>query len=102
MPRQRRSQGLPTIEIGPLAARRRGLSSGDTVIVRNENAELRLSLKVGEQVPDGLAFLEGKWWAAAEDAAAPVNMLSDPRWSPKGQPAYNETFVTIEAAGRDA
>jgi anaerobic selenocysteine-containing dehydrogenase len=102
MPRQRRSQGLPTIEIGPRAASRRGLSGGDTVIVRSGSGELRLSLKVGESVPDGLAFLEGKWWAVPDDATAPANLLSDRRWSPKGQPAYNEIFVTIEAAGSDA
>jgi len=49
-------------------------------------------------VRPGVATLEGKWWDGDDAAAAPMNRLSTSRWSPAGQPAYNEVFVTVTAA----
>jgi hypothetical protein len=51
-------------------------------------------ISIGGTVRPGVVALEGKWWNA--DFA--VNGLTPPRWSPAGQPAYNEAFVTVEAA----
>ena len=45
-----------------------------------------------------IASFEGKWWEnGAEDAPA-MNRLSPSLWSPAGQPAYNEVFVTVTPA----
>lgn len=102
MARHRRSQGEPAIELHPDEARARGLADGDAVVVRGERASLRLALRVNAGVRRGLAVLQGKWWGWPEETAAPMNRLSPSRWSPQGQPAYNETYVTIEAAAARA
>ena len=54
---------------------------------------MQLVLAVDEQVRPGVVALDGKWW----NDEAGANSLSPSRWSPAGQPAYNEVFVTVEA-----
>ena len=68
------------------------------VAVRNGTSELRLTLAVSDAVRPGVATLEGKWWDADDPEAAAMNRLTASRWSPAGQPAYNEVYVTIAAA----
>ena len=46
----------------------------------------------------GVASFEGKWWENGEEDAPAMNRLTASLWSPAGQPAYNEVFVTVEAA----
>lgn len=46
----------------------------------------------------GILSLEGKWWDGDDPAAAAMNRLTASAWSPAGQPAYNETYVTAEPA----
>lgn len=96
MPRQRKSQGLAAIEIHPHEARLRSLSDGDVVMVRNGKTKMRLTVKVTDTILPGLCVLEGKWWGDDDDGNALMNRLTDARFSPQGQPAYNDTFVTIE------
>ncbi|MBL8905683.1 MAG: molybdopterin-dependent oxidoreductase [Rhizobiales bacterium] len=96
MPRQQRSQGLAAIEIHPDEARSRALRDGDVAMVRNGEAAMRLMVKVTDTIRPGLAVLEGKWWGGDNDGDAPMNRLTQARFSPHGQPAYNDTFVTIE------
>ncbi len=96
MPRQRKSQGMAAIEIHPEEARLRDLSDGDVAVVRNGKTKMRLAVKVTDTILPGLAVLEGKWWGDDDDGNALMNRLTDAQFSPKGQPAYNDTFVTIE------
>ena len=98
MPRHRDQQGVPVITMHGDDARSRGLEDGMRVAVRNAHAELRLKLAVSDAVRPGVATLEGKWWDGDDPQAAPMNRLSTSRWSPAGQPAYNEVYVTVEAS----
>ena len=98
MPRQRKSQGLAAIEIHPDEASARALADGDIVVVRNGGTAIELALKVTDTIRPGLAVLEGKWWREDAQGGAEMNRLTASRFSPMGQPAYNDTHVTIERA----
>jgi anaerobic selenocysteine-containing dehydrogenase len=96
MPRQRKSQGMAAIEIHPQEARSRALADGDLALVRNGATIMRVAVKVTDTILPGLAVLEGKWWGEDDAASAQMNRLTEARFSPRGQPAYNDTFVTVE------
>jgi anaerobic selenocysteine-containing dehydrogenase len=97
MRRQRQSQGKPTVMISVADAEARALVDGAEVILRRESASIKAVLKVSDTLRSGIASLEGKWWDGDDPSAAPMNRLTLSRWSPAGQPAYNETYVTVEA-----
>jgi len=97
MPRQRQSQGKPTVMMSVADAAARALADGVEVILRRESASIKAVLKVSDTLRSGIVSLEGKWWDGDDPSAAPMNRLTLSRWSPAGQPAYNETYVTVEA-----
>jgi anaerobic selenocysteine-containing dehydrogenase len=98
MPRHRRSMRRPTLDMHPTDARTRGLTDGGRVTIRTGGAELRVWLRVTDEVRPGVVSLPGKWWADPEETGAVSNLLTASTWSPGGQPAYNDTFVTVAAA----
>lgn len=46
-----------------------------------------------------MTALTGKWWAASGGMG---NVLTPSSWSVGGQPAYNDTYVRVEAVSVDA
>jgi anaerobic selenocysteine-containing dehydrogenase len=66
-------------------------------VVKSGGTSLRLTVKVSGDVRPGVALAEGKWWESDKPAAA-LNRLTPSQWSPAGQPAYNDVFITVEAA----
>ena len=98
MPRQRKAQGRPALEMNPSDAAERGLVDGQPVVLRNERGEVRAALAVTDAICAGAVALAGKWWSEPAETGAMVNLLSPSSWSPGGQPAYNDTFVEVEAA----
>lgn len=97
MARHQAAQGAPAITLHPDDAAARGLQSGMRVRVGNGGETLELVLRVSDAVRSGVATLEGKWWESEQPAAA-MNRLTASRWSPGGQPAYNEVFVSVSPA----
>ncbi len=97
MERQRRAMKGPTVHLHPDDARRLALDDGAVVEVRNEGGAVRARLRVADEVIPGVAILPGKWWAQ-DVGGAGVNALTPARSSPGGQPAYNDTFVSVAAA----
>jgi len=93
MARQRQSEGPPTLHMHRSDAEARQLEPGSQVVVCRDGRTLTLTLAVTDSIRPGIVALDSKWWNG--DAAA--NALSPPRWSPAGQPAYNEVYVTVEA-----
>ena len=98
MPRQRKSQGPPMLEINPDDAAERELSDGQRVVIKNDLGEVHASLKVTDSVCPGVVALPGKWWSLPAQTGAVANLLVDSAFSPGGQPAYNDTFVNLESA----
>ena len=97
MPRHRKAQGRPALEMHPEDASARGLKDGAVVRVSNERGTVTTSLAVSDIIRPGAVTLVGKWWSEPEETAALANMLTPSTWSPGGQPAYNDTFVNVEA-----
>jgi len=97
MPRQRKGEGSPTLEMHPVDAGQRGLVDGQTVTIRNERGTVQTALLVSDIITPGAVTLVGKWWSEPEETAVLSNMLTPSSWSPGGQPAYNDTFVEVEA-----
>jgi anaerobic selenocysteine-containing dehydrogenase len=72
------------------------LKDGDVAVVRQDGRFMKVAVNVTDTIGPGLAVLEGKWWGGEEQLTAQMNRLTGSRWSPHGQPAYNETLITIE------
>ncbi len=93
LPRQRKSQGQPTLEMNPADAVLRGLADGEQVVLGNERGEIHAALKVTDTISSGVVALPGKWWSQPIQTGAMGNLLTPPSWTDAGQPAYNNTFV---------
>lgn len=101
MERQRRAMGGPTVYLHPADADQLGLEDRCDVELRNEGGLVHAELRISDEVIPGVAILPGKWWTQ-DVGGSGVNSLTPAGWSPGGQPAYNDTFVTVtEASGRD-
>ena len=90
MPRQRKAEGRPTLEMHPEDAAVRTLIDGTDVRVHNERGSLTALLRVTSDIRPGAVALPGKWWGAAAG-----NLLTAAMYSPGGQPAYNDTYVEV-------
>jgi anaerobic selenocysteine-containing dehydrogenase len=97
MPRQRKAQGAPVLEMHPDDAGCLGLENGQLVAISNQRGEVRANLQVSDTIVAGAVTLVGKWWSEPAETAALANMLTPSLWSAGGQPAYNDTFVSVEA-----
>jgi len=93
MPRQRQSERRPTLKMCARDATERNLVDGAPVTVKSNGRSLSLRLAVSPEVRSGYVALDGKWW----NDEAGANELTASLWSPAGQPAYNEVYVTVEA-----
>lgn len=96
MPRHQTAQGEPSVTLNAGDAARLGLVEGSMVRLSSGASSLEARLKVSDAVRAGVATFEGKWWEHERPHAA-MNLLTPSRWSPAGQPAYNEVFVTVSA-----
>jgi anaerobic selenocysteine-containing dehydrogenase len=98
MPRQRKQQGSPMLEMNAADAGRLGLSDGEPVFAQNEKGTIGAELSLTDGIVEGTVVLEGKWWwAPPAETASVANRLSRGRWTDAGQPAYNDIFVTVRA-----
>jgi anaerobic selenocysteine-containing dehydrogenase len=98
MPRHRAAQGAPVAVLHPAEAGRRGLAEGTAITVRRNGHAVCVRLVLSDTVCEGIITLEGKWWEEGDAAATPLNRLTPSAWSPAGQPAYNDTWVSIAQA----
>ena len=95
MPRQRKNQGLPVLQMNQSDASTRGLVDGSTVMARNDRASLVAALQVTDKIRSGTIALEGKWWCHPSETAVVANRLAPDEWTDAGQPAYNDIFVDV-------
>jgi anaerobic selenocysteine-containing dehydrogenase len=99
MERQRRAMRGPAVFLHPADADRLTLEDRGDVEVRNDKGLVRAQLRISDEVLPGVAVLPGRWWAQ-DVGGSGVNGLAPPRSSPGGQPAYNDTFVTVTQADK--
>lgn len=98
MPRQSKDQQAPLLVMNNEDASPRGLADGARVRVANSLGALYLAVRVCDEIRPGVVALEGKWWDSTPDTRAVGNLLTPSSWTPSGQPAFNDTFVSVESA----
>lgn len=99
MPRHRAAQKRPTLQIHPEDAAAADVADGAAVRVCSGAAELLVVAEVTDGIRKGTVAIEGKWWQDPDAPGAVANRLVPPRWTPAGQPVYNDVFVEILPAG---
>ena len=95
MPRHKQSQGAPSVTLNRADAARLQLAEGQTVKLTAGPAALEAVLRLSDGIRPGIASFEGKWWEE-QGSRHLMNALTPSRWSPGGQPAYNEVYVRVE------
>jgi anaerobic selenocysteine-containing dehydrogenase len=96
MPRQRKQQGNPMLEMNRADAEKLGLSDGAPVLAQNEKGTIGAELSLTDGICEGTVVLEGKWWwAPAAEMTSVANRISRGCWTDAGQPTYNDIFVTV-------
>lgn len=98
MPRHRAAQKHPTLQMHPADAAAWSVIDGRAARVHNEAAEIEVVIEVTDGVRPGTVVLEGKWWQERGAPGAVANRLAPARWTPAGQPAYNDIFVEVGPA----
>lgn len=98
--RQRQSMRHPQLEMHHEDAATRGLADGQQIEIRRDEHVLQAHLAVTDRIHRGVVALPGKWWRTDFGSSGfGINDLVAPAWSPGGQPAYNDVFVEVSAAG---
>jgi anaerobic selenocysteine-containing dehydrogenase len=95
MPRHKQNQGVPSVTLSRADATRLKLAEGQTVKLTAGSSALEAVLRLSDGIRPGIASFEGKWWEE-QGSRHLMNALTPSRWSPAGQPAYNEVFVKVE------
>jgi anaerobic selenocysteine-containing dehydrogenase len=75
--RHRRAEGTPVLDVSVADAAARGIADGDLVRVFNDQAEVRLSARVGDRVRPGLVAMPFGWWASLSEGGSANALTSD-------------------------
>ncbi len=91
----RRRAGAPECVLHPDDATRRGLADGDAVMLVNDRGEVRMRLRVSDEVGPGVVLVSGQR-PAGEGAGTTINMLCSTRYSDIGEGAtYQSTWLDV-------
>jgi anaerobic selenocysteine-containing dehydrogenase len=94
-PTLRRRAGAPECVLHPDDASKRGLREGEDVTLFNDRGEVRLRLRVSDEVGPGVVLVPGQR-PAGEAAGTTVNMLCSTRYSDLGEGAtYQSTGLDV-------
>ena len=94
------NDGIPPLEMHPDDAKARGLRTGQTVRVWNELGEVRLPLRITDDVPRGVvSSLKGAWFRTSDNMQT-VSALAPATHADLCEGAcYNDARVDVAAAG---
>jgi anaerobic selenocysteine-containing dehydrogenase len=93
----RRRAGAPECVLHPDDAAARGLRDGTDVALVNDQGEVRMRLRVSDEVSKGVVLVPGQR-PAAESAGTTINMLCSTRYSDLGDGAtYQSTGLEVRA-----
>ena len=91
------SGGVEVVEINPADAEKRGVKTGDKVVLSNECGKVILQAVVTEKVRPGVLYSPKGTWLGTSETGMTVNALipSDLRTDIEGGACYNDTFVEV-------
>ena len=91
------SSGAPALQIHPDDAARRGIGSGDVVLVHNDRGELTLVAEVSEDLQPGLVAIPFGWWHRSTPEGRAVNALTNPALADddRGSAYFHDTLVEV-------
>jgi anaerobic selenocysteine-containing dehydrogenase len=90
----------PTIEVNQEDARRRGISEGEMVRVRNDRGECRLVARISPRVKQGVAVAPSTWWNKLSPDGCNVNRTTSQALTDIGGGAtFYDNLVEIERDG---
>lgn len=93
----RRRAGAPECVLHPDDAGTRGLVDGDDVVLVNDLGEVRMRLRVSDEVAPGVALVPGQR-PARESGGTTINMLCSTRYSDLGAGAtYQSTRLDVRS-----
>jgi len=93
-------RGPMRVRLSPAEAAARGLADGERVVAWNELGEVTLRLEVTEDVPPGLAVVEGVHWARDTEDGRNVNALTSQRLTDAaGGSTFYDNRVDVRRAG---
>ena len=91
----RRRAGTPECVLHPADARARGLRDGEDVTLVNDQGEVRLRLRISDEVGPGVVLVPGQR-PADEAGGTTINMLCSTRYSDLGEGAtYQSTRLDV-------
>jgi anaerobic selenocysteine-containing dehydrogenase len=91
----RRRAGAPECVLHPRDVTKRGLADGDAVTLVNDRGEVRMRLRVSDEVGPGVVLVSGQR-PAGEGAGTTINMLCSTRYSDIGEGAtYQSTWLDV-------
>ena len=93
----RRRAGAPECVLHPDDAAKRGLRDGADVSLVNDQGQVRMRLRVSDEVGPGVVLVPGQR-PSAESAGTTINMLCSTRYSDLGEGAtYQSTWLDVRA-----
>jgi anaerobic selenocysteine-containing dehydrogenase len=94
----RRRAGKPECVLHPDDAGARGLRDGEDVTLVNDQGEVRLRLRISDEVGPGVVLVPGQR-PSAESGGTTINMLCSTRYSDLGEGAtYQDTRLEVRRA----
>ncbi len=94
-----RREGEPSIELNPADAKRRGISSGDRVLVENERGSCRLRAVITDTIQPGVAVaVKGHWGQHSADGHNVNWTTPDALADLAGQSTFHSNLVTVRPA----
>ncbi|MFD0673747.1 molybdopterin-dependent oxidoreductase [Cohnella sp. GCM10027633] len=97
--RLKKLEKQPLLDMNAGDAAAYGLADGDRVRVWNERGEIRITVKVANNVLPGVLVCQGLWWESGNDGVQAANSLTSQRLADMGGGAtFFSTRVDVEKA----
>ena len=72
----RKRLGEPSVILSPTEAERRGLASGEDIVLKNDAGSVQLKVRISADVQDGVALVYKGSWPRYSGDSANVNVLN--------------------------
>ncbi|MBI4279842.1 MAG: molybdopterin oxidoreductase family protein [Armatimonadetes bacterium] len=97
LPRHRRAEGEPLLDLHPEDAASRGIRDGARVRVFNDRGSVEVRARIGDRVRSGVVAMPSGWWASLSPGGSSANALTSDGISDLGGGGdFHDTLVEVE------